>query len=148
MLFKQSPRGHFKKFSCPPVEVGARCSGAAFIDLDNDGDLDLYTTSNTPIKATKTGTRRDAELERGRLYRNDGKGKFADVTADSGLTPPTLVRARDIGVFDYNADGLLDLLVLQDKGIMPEDKPTGPHLFSKSRRPEVQECGNGGWVAG
>jgi hypothetical protein len=129
MLFRQSPRGRFQRFPCPPVEVAARCSGAVFADLDNDGDLDLYVTSNTLAVPTKTGDKVAAQRELSRLYRNDGQGRFVDITDGSGVSPPTLLRARDIGVFDFNADGLLDLLVMQDKGVAPNDAVTGLHFF-------------------
>src|SRR4029077_19755452 len=52
MLWRQSARGRFEPFACPPVEIPARCSGAFFVDLDNDGHLDLYVTSNTKTKPT------------------------------------------------------------------------------------------------
>ena len=129
MLFRQVDGGRFERFACPPVEVAARCSGAVFADLDNDGDLDLYVTSNTLAVPTKEGPKRAPQLELSRLYRNDGEGRFVDVTAGSGVAPGTLLRARDVGVLDCDADGLLDLVVMQDRGVAPNDQATIPHLF-------------------
>ena len=129
MLFRQTDGGRFERFSSPAVEVAMRCSGAVFADLDNDGDLDLYVTSNTLAVPTKEGPKRTPQLETSHLYRNDGDGRFVDVSAGSGVTPVSLLRARDVGVFDYNADGLLDLLLMQDIGVAPNDQRTGPHLF-------------------
>lgn len=45
-------------------------SGASFVDIDNDGDLDLYACGYT--RANK-------------LYINDGSGKFTDRAAEFGL---------------------------------------------------------------
>jgi hypothetical protein len=129
MLFRQNPPGRFERFACPAVETASRCSGAAFADLDNDGDLDLYVTSNTLKVPTKEGSKRPPQLELSRLFRNDGEGRFVDVSAGSGATPATLLRARDAGVLDYDGDGLLDLLVMQDVGVAPNDEVTGLHLF-------------------
>ena len=45
---------------------------------------------------------------------NDG-GKLADIAADSGACPDSLHSARNVGVLDYDNDGRLDLLVIEDK---------------------------------
>lgn len=68
--------------------------GAAFGDIDNDGDPDLY------ISNVRVGNM---------LFANDGTGHFTDITNSSG----TGVRAHSSGAvfFDYDRDGLLDLFV-------------------------------------
>lgn len=73
---------------------GRICVGASFADVDNDGDADLYVT-----------TVRNGNV----LLRNDGSGKFADVSEESGLD----VAAHSSGAvfFDYNRDGLVDLFL-------------------------------------
>lgn len=129
MLLRQGPRGKFEKFKCPPVEVAARCSGAAFADLDNDGDLDLYVTSNTLVVPTKEGEKIPPQLQASTCYRNDGSGSYVDISADCGACPPSLTRCRDVGVLDYDGDGRLDLFVMQDIGAPPNDQPAGAQLF-------------------
>jgi hypothetical protein len=55
--------------------------GAAFLDFDADGDLDIYLLNGAP-----TGVATEpAAATVNRLYRNDPGGMFADVTAASGL---------------------------------------------------------------
>lgn len=129
MLLRQTKSKTFEPWPAPAIEIPARCSGAVFADLDNDGDLDLYVSSNTKANPMGDDRRKQARAQGSRLYRNDGGGKFVDVSAASGACPATLVRCRDIGVFDYDGDGLLDLLILQDQGAEPEDRPAGIRLF-------------------
>jgi hypothetical protein len=129
MLLRQTKARAFEPWPAPAVEIPARCSGAVLADLDNDGDLDLYVSSNTKVKLMGDDRRKQARAQGSKLYRNDGRGKFVDVSAASGACPATLVRCRDLGVFDYDGDGLLDLLILQDLGTEPEDRPAGIRLF-------------------
>jgi hypothetical protein len=70
--------------------------GAAAADYDNDGYSDLFICN----------------AGRNVLYHNNGNGTFTDVTKQSGLgvKPPNLL---SVGAawFDYDNDGLLDLVV-------------------------------------
>lgn len=139
MLLRQTTRHTFERWPAPAVEIPGRCSGAVFVDLDNDGDLDLYVTSNTKAKPEGDERRKAARSQGSKLYRNDGAGKFVDASTESGACPPTLVRCRDIGVFDYDGDGLLDLLILQDRGIDPDDQPAGVRLFRNRGKLQFEE---------
>ncbi|HKY33420.1 MAG TPA: CRTAC1 family protein [Candidatus Polarisedimenticolia bacterium] len=78
-------------------------SGAAFLDFDLDGDLDLYLANGATLEPP--GARRPT----GALYRNDGRGRFEDVTAGSGLEIPFWGFGAAAG--DYDADGDPDLYV-------------------------------------
>src|SRR2546425_7102149 len=77
--------------------------GAAFVDYDNDGWLDIVMltgrrrTGPTPAEATI------------RLYHNNRDGTFKDVTAQSGLGRS--VWAAGITVGDYDNDGFDDLFI-------------------------------------
>lgn len=70
--------------------------GVAAGDFDNDGHTDLFVCN----------TKRNV------LYRNQGDGSFADVTERSGLDhkPPNTLSVQ-AAWFDYDNDGLLDLVV-------------------------------------
>ena len=85
-----------------PEDMG---SGAAFADIDNDGDLDLYIV-NIPRPLTQ-----DASVgsETNVLYRNNGDGTFTDITDIAGVGH----HGYGMGcVFsDYDSDGNLDLYV-------------------------------------
>ncbi len=85
-----------------PEDMG---SGAAFADIDNDGDLDLYIV-NIPrplTEDTSVGSKTNV------LYRNNGDGTFTDVTNTAGVGH----QGYGMGcVFaDYDGDGTLDLYV-------------------------------------
>jgi enediyne biosynthesis protein E4 len=68
--------------------------GAAFADVNNSGRPDLFVT-----------TVADGNV----LFRNDGNGHFTDITADSGVG--LVAHSSGPLFFDYDRDGLLDLLV-------------------------------------
>jgi hypothetical protein len=80
-----------------------RTSGAAFADLDADGDLDLVASRNT--RGSERGGLATQILE-------NRDGAFA-VVADAGI-PPDLV-GRSVGVLDVDRDGLLDLFIAEDR---------------------------------
>ncbi len=71
-----------------------RSNAAAFADVDNDGDLDLFVTS---------------EEGSNRLFENDGTGHFEDITGTSGLA--TDGGGMCASFADVNNDGLPDLCV-------------------------------------
>lgn len=82
--------------------------GAAFFDFDNDGWQDLYVASTEyfqsfpELETTFMNPRADA------LFHNDGRGRFNDVSARSGIDEalPTL----GVAFADYDRDGDLDLV--------------------------------------
>jgi hypothetical protein len=75
--------------------------GAAFLDYDNDGWLDIIVL---------TGLRLPPDGAIIRLYRNNRDGTFTDVTQKSGLGRHS-VWATGITVGDYDNDGFDDVFV-------------------------------------
>ena len=71
-----------------------RSNAAALADVDNDGDLDLFVTS---------------EHGSNKLYLNDGTGHFKDVTTLAGLS--SVNGGMCASFADINGDGLPDLCV-------------------------------------
>jgi enediyne biosynthesis protein E4 len=96
-LWRNLGGGRFEDITGPAgVGVPDRVSvTASFADVDNDGDADLYVT-----------TVRGGNL----LFENDGKGRFRDITAASGLAYTG--HSSGAVFFDYDRDGRLDLFLV------------------------------------
>jgi hypothetical protein len=78
-------------------------SGAALVDLDNDGRLDILLLQNGGPKGAKN-----------KLFRQDGKGRFTDVSAGSGLDFAGY--CMGVAVADVNNDGLPDVYISEYHG--------------------------------
>ncbi len=96
-----------------PASVKGKCSGGAFADLDNDGDLDLIISHQSHLKKWP-GDLLEAGIERNILLENDGKGNFKNVTFHSGLDFWYPFMGRNTFIFDYDGDGLLDIFMQED----------------------------------
>jgi hypothetical protein len=88
--------------------------GAALLDFDNDGDLDVFVVQGHPLKP---GSPDSGPAGWGRLFRNDlitpqGKSavpRFVDVTAQSGIRATGYGMAVATG--DFDNDGRVDLYI-------------------------------------
>ena len=98
----------------------AHSTGAVLEDLDGDGDLDLIVTT------LGTGPR---------CFLNDGKGRFADFTALSGLASETGSMTTAIG--DVDGNGTLDVYVANYGAF--------PIMRSGAGKAQVRQV-NGQWV--
>ena len=101
-------------------------TSAAFLDYDRDGDLDLFVTNyvdfamdNNKHCASAGGQRdycgpRAYNAAPDRLYRNEGDGRFTDVTTAAGLDAAF---GSGLGVVcaDFNLDGWVDIYVANDQ---------------------------------
>jgi hypothetical protein len=109
-------------------------TATAFLDVDNDGDLDLFVGNyvqwtremDLEIGFRLTGLGRAIGAPNhfygttNRLYRNDGQGTFSDVSQSAGITitdPVTQAptgKALAVAPVDYDRDGWIDLFVAND----------------------------------
>jgi hypothetical protein len=81
---------------------GKGCWGAAFLDYDNDGDLDLVTAN---------GTAEELILQYPLLLENDGNGRFTDIGKTSGSYFNRKRSGRGLVILDYDNDGDLDIAI-------------------------------------
>lgn len=99
---------------------------ATFFDYDRDGHLDLFVAnyvnfflSNNVACKGRAGQRDYCDPTvyppgRDRLYRNDGNGRFKDVTTETGLDA-AFGNGLGVTAADFDLDGWPDLYVANDK---------------------------------
>ncbi|HSB90954.1 MAG TPA: VCBS repeat-containing protein, partial [Anaerolineales bacterium] len=104
-LYLNDGRGHFRKADghLPPMNIsGARAAAA---DFDGDGDLDLFVGGR--VVPWRYGIDPPSVL-----LRNDGHGRFTDVTARAAPELSRIGMVTDAVWTDVDGDGRVDLAVV------------------------------------
>jgi hypothetical protein len=119
-------------------------SGCSFLDIDRDGDLDLFvanylsldlatapepgqgpncTWKGLSVNCGPKGLPTDTNL----LYRNNGDGTFTDVSAASGIAKVTGRYSMTAAAADLDGDGWIDIYVATDStaAILYRNNPDG-----------------------
>ncbi len=127
VLYSNNGDGTFRNASSEvmpamPDKFGAGC---AFLDIDGDGDLDLYAASYVQFTYDKHITRMigkhqfhpgptDYPPSRDTLFRNSGDGTFVDHSQQAGIAN---IATTSMGVlaFDADDDGDSDIVVANDQ---------------------------------
>ena len=110
ILYHNADKGVFKNVT-DNVGIESKTGGskAIFFDLDHDGDLDLFEVrSNSNL-----------------VFRNNGDGTFIEQAGKMGLSGGE-VNSRDAAYGDFDDDGDIDLLVVNDNA--------GNILYSNQRQ--------------
>ncbi len=142
-----------RRFEDVTDALGVRNSGwswgAAMLDADHDGDLDLALAAGwptTPFAADPL-----------RLWQNDGAGPWPDVAPQAGLAFAR--QGRGLVPLDYDRDGDLDLLVVanteppalfrneqdDDAWLEVRARGHGPNAQGLGARVRVQARAEGPW---
>jgi enediyne biosynthesis protein E4 len=88
------------------LDYGQHCTGAVFLDYDNDGDWDLFVKRGSPYTS--------------QLFRNNGNRTFTDVSVESGVNIDFGTRGVDavfgggLTAADFDNDGFTDILSLNE----------------------------------
>ena len=136
-LFRNDGKGHFDDVTAETRARGGDgwFTSAAFFDMDNDGDLDLFAccyvawspSIDRGISTQLTGTGKGKAYDPPALYngshclllRNDG-GKFVDVSESAGIQVRSpdkkapLAKALGVAPYDVDGDGRVDMAIAND----------------------------------
>ena len=86
-------------------QIETMMAGVAVFDFDNDNLLDIYFANGAALPSFDKS---DPKFFN-RLYRNNGKGTFADVTDKAGVKGKGY--AMGVATGDYDNDGFVDLYI-------------------------------------
>jgi len=119
-LYRNLGSGLFEDLSAAsglgPMTRGYTGFGTAWLDVDNDGWLDLLV-ANGAIEAIKErGEERFPYGERKLLFRNLGNGRFENVTAQAGSTFQAFEVSRGAAFGDIDNDGDIDVVIANIHG--------------------------------
>ncbi len=97
ILYRNKGDGTFEDVSTAAgFTASLPTNGPAWGDIDNDGDLDLYTTSGGDTRFY--------------MYINDGAGHFTEQAVSRGAEVTGAVRyGQSVSMGDYDGDGYLDI---------------------------------------
>ncbi|MCI0338037.1 MAG: FG-GAP-like repeat-containing protein, partial [Acidobacteria bacterium] len=133
ILFRNDGRGRFEDVTekagltgVDPQRGKMWAVAAAWLDYDNDGDVDLFVANYckwTPdtdpyCGAMKEGWRTYCFPDRyeglpNQFYRNNGDGTFTDLSIQSGIGKH-IGKGMGVAVADYDGDGFDDVFVAND----------------------------------
>ncbi|NRB37614.1 MAG: VCBS repeat-containing protein [Pseudomonadales bacterium] len=100
ILYRNKGDGSFEDVTLTSgISRGLHSNGAGWADIDNDGDLDLYVTTSSPVLK-----------KRGYLYINQGNGSFKEEAVARNASAQVR-HGQSVGFGDYDRDGWLDIMV-------------------------------------
>lgn len=125
-LFRGDGKGRFADVTSQAAITNTEFAvGAAWLDYDRDGTLDLFIgnyvrwSPEAEVRCGQAGVRGYCGPDSykpvaPKLFRGIGNGHFEDVTKRTGLDHPT-DKAMGVAIVDYNVDGFPDIFVGSDR---------------------------------
>jgi hypothetical protein len=145
VLYRNNGDGTFTDVT---QEAGVACglragAGASFLDMEGDGDLDLFVANYVNFRLDNNVQRTtngfpcypgplDFQPKANFLFRNDGEGRFTDVSRESGIAQAAGSGMGTI-VADYDQDDDSDIFVANDE--------MGNFLFENDGSGKFREVG-------
>lgn len=105
--------------------------GAAWLDPDRDGDLDLATVSGA-VRLAEAGGEPVDPLglgQPGQLFRNAGQGRFVEISAEAGAVWARRATSHGLAAGDVDNDGDLDLVIVDSQEparLLLDESPVAP----------------------
>jgi len=141
LLYRNRGDGTFEEVGASAgVALNDSSTSAAAIDYDRDGDPDLYVlVYGHPDRGPNVPAN---NAPPNHLYRNDGNGKFTDVSKASGTDDPHWGLALQAA--DLDGDGWPDLYVANDFGVNTYYRNNRDGTFTNvANRAKVSDAGFG-----
>jgi hypothetical protein len=123
--------------------------GAAFVDIDNDGDLDIYVANGHIMDNIDKIEDLAKWAQVSQLYLNDGRGHFHLAPADWGpsLSEPRV--GRGLARADFDGDGDEDLVITNNTGhpwLLRNDAAAGHRIVLRLSGPHGRADAEGARV--
>ena len=104
--------------------------GIHFLDLDNDGDLDLGVANGHAVDNIEIFEPKLSYRQPNQIFLNDGSGRFQDAGEKAGAPFHRRQVSRAFAIGDIDDDGRLDLLITNTNGspeILQNRSTSGNH---------------------
>jgi len=111
--------------------------GSAILDFDQDGYRDLFVACGHLQPNVESYDDRTTYDQLNKLYRNDGHGKFIDVSNQSGPGLQVKLSSRGAAFDDFDNDGDVDIAILNSGSaptLLKNDSPNQGHWLGVKLR--------------
>lgn len=111
--------------------------GTGLVDFDNDGDRDLFVACGHLQPNVEAYDKRTTYHQPNKLYVNDGRGRFIDVSDQSGNGLKVVLSSRGAAFDDLDNDGDVDIVILNSREkitVLRNDTPRQGHWLQVELR--------------